>query len=94
VRWYRKAAGQGHAPAWTRLGRMYTFGDGVPQSDVRAYMWHGLAGDNKERSLLAAKMTPAQIAEAQRMSERCLRSNYKDCELPLVAPVIENDGNF
>lgn len=63
------------------LGVMYGIGRGVPHDYVQAHMWFNLAAsrypaspaqdrDNalKSRDFLAAKMTPAQIAEAQRLA--------------------------
>jgi uncharacterized protein len=53
---------------------MYIAGHGVPQDYVRAYMWLNLAavrGDAKIaklRDLTRALMTPAQIAEAQKLA--------------------------
>ena len=74
VAWFRKAADQGYADAQNDLGLMYANGQGVPQDYVRAHMWLNLAAarsddatDQKVRDDVAAKMTPAQIAEAQRM---------------------------
>jgi TPR repeat protein len=69
--WFRKAADQGHASAQYGLGYSYGNGQGVPQDYVSAYMWFNLAAAGggkdaaRERDVLAAKMTPAQIAEAQ-----------------------------
>ena len=78
MRWYRKAADQGNAAAQTSLGENYEKGQGVAQDYVMAHMWHNLAaseatGDRQEkyaaaRDDLAAKMTPEQIAEAQRLA--------------------------
>ncbi len=79
VKWFRKAAGQGHSRAQSNLGLMYIQGIGVPQDYVQAYMWFNLAALRsppgaehdiavKNRDILAAKMTPAQIAEAQRLA--------------------------
>jgi TPR repeat protein len=51
---------------------MYENGRGVTQDYVLAHMWLDLAGANGdaaaivERDLLASKMTPNQLAEAQR----------------------------
>jgi TPR repeat protein len=55
---------------------MYEQGRGVPQDYVESHMWYNLAasnasGDNREgftneRDHVAKKMTPEQIAEAQR----------------------------
>jgi uncharacterized protein len=82
LRWYREAAKQGHVEAQNALGNMYYHGLGVPPNYVLAYMWSNLAAINRQsRNEVAEKMTSAQIAEGQRMSERCLQSNYADCEL-------------
>ena len=74
--WYRKAAEQGDAHAQSKLGDMYNRGCGVPQDCAEAHMWLNLAasrasGDDRkeyagERDAVARKMTPLQIAEAQR----------------------------
>ena len=73
VKWYRKAAEQSNAIAQLYLGRMYVAGQGVPQDYVLAHKWLNLAAAQKstvtkERDLVAAKMTPGQIAEAQRLA--------------------------
>lgn len=83
VRWWRKAAERGNAEALYNLGVMYATGRGVAQNYVRAYMWATLAsraGGKSQKAaaslcdVLATKMTPAQIAEAQRLaSERKLK---------------------
>jgi TPR repeat protein len=74
IKWYRLAAGHGLSNARFNLGFMYEYGRGVPQDYVQAHMWYNLAavtGDAtsfKNRDLLAEKMTPMQIAEAQRLA--------------------------
>ena len=81
VMWYRKAAEQGVAAAQLNLGVRYDNGRGVPQDYVQAHMWFNLAAarflasetENREtavrnRDRVAAKMTVAQIAEAQRLA--------------------------
>ena len=46
MRWYRKAADQGHAHAQGNLGIMYSNGRGVAQSDdVEAVRWYRKAAD-------------------------------------------------
>ena len=73
--WYRKAADQGEAPAQGLLGTMYSLGKGVPQDYVQAHMWLNLAAARglpyaaNCRDFVTAEMTPAQIAEAQRLAE-------------------------
>jgi uncharacterized protein len=70
--WFRKAAEQGYALAQMSLGAMYVGGDGVPQDYVIAHMWFNLAAAGGEavefRDKLAKRMTPAQIAEAQKLA--------------------------
>jgi hypothetical protein len=78
VKWCRKAAYKGHATAQMLLGGMYHNGDGVKRDLVRSYMLFTLAASgfaaaksdnvNKTTSLrdiVAAKMTPEEIAKAQ-----------------------------
>jgi uncharacterized protein len=74
--WYREAADQGYAYAQDEVGSMYAKGQGVPQNYEQAYIWFDLAASregeattpSKNRDDVAAKMTPAQIAAAQRMA--------------------------
>ena len=79
VIWYRKAADQGYAKAQLGLGLMYSNGQGVPQDYIQAHMWWNLAASRytdptdradavKNRDLVAAKLTPAQVVEAQRLA--------------------------
>jgi hypothetical protein len=69
---YRSAAERGNANAQYFLGLKYADGQGVPQDYVQAHMWFSLAalaGDPdavKSRDLVAARMGPAQIAEARK----------------------------
>jgi hypothetical protein len=80
VKWYRKAAEQGHAESQLLLGTMYFTGQGVAQDYVTAHMWFnlasvGLTGETREtavgfRDQTASKMTPSQITEAQRLARK------------------------
>ena len=75
-----KAAEQGD-DAQTLVGVVYANGHGVPQDYVRAHMWFNIAAaaagasdasvrdSVKWRDLVATRMTPAQIAEAQRLAQ-------------------------
>ena len=88
MRLYGLAAAQGNADAQYNLGFMYDNGQGVAQDYVRAHMWYNLGAisgekDNKapaNRDSIAAKMTPAQIAEAQAMARKCQASDFKQCD--------------
>ena len=74
VRLNRPLAEQGNANAQYNLGTFYDNGLGVPQDKVRAYMWFSLSatqgreGAAAFRDLIARRMTPAQIAEAQKLA--------------------------
>ena len=58
----------------SKLGLMYEQGKGVPQDYVLAYMWLNLSAAQgqetavKVRDIVAGKMTPEQLAEAQRLA--------------------------
>jgi len=66
-------AEKGDAVAQVRLGHMYVNGQGVPQDYVTAHIWLSLSGAQgitdaiKERDAVERHMTPAQIAEAQKL---------------------------
>jgi hypothetical protein len=80
TKWYRLAADQGDPDAQYRLGLMYRAGQGLPRDDVRALMWLTLSvttGTPAEwfkatvggiRDTVARRMSPDQIAEAERLA--------------------------
>ena len=76
-KWRGLAADQGNATAQYNLGHMYDIGQGTPQDFVQAHMWFNLAAAAsrdetdradavRRRENLASRMTPSQVAEAQR----------------------------
>jgi TPR repeat protein len=84
--WFEKAAAQGVVWAQFRLGEMYLKGlGGLPKNLVQAHLWLSMAvtqGNNLsrlERDEVAKKMTPAQIAEAQRLAQQCQAQQFKGC---------------
>ena len=74
VTWYKKAAEQGHVSAQLNLGIMYGTGRGIPQNYKIAYILFNLAASNgdadatKNRNIAAAKLSPATIEDAQRIT--------------------------
>jgi TPR repeat protein len=72
--WFRRAAEQRDPLAFAKLGLMYAQGRGVPQDFIKAHMWYNLSASHGEkraaeaREALALQMTPAQVAEAQRLA--------------------------
>ena len=83
ARLYLLAANQGYARAQNDIGFMLGFGEGIPpQDDVEAYKWLTLAINRytarnqdrleqarKDLATLAKRMSPAQIAEAERRAK-------------------------
>jgi len=77
---YYLAADQGHREAQFMLSLLYAKGEGVPQDFVTALKWLDLSLASSEPTLIdfeearnlrdkiASQMTPAQIAEAQRLA--------------------------
>ena len=85
VKWYRLAAEQGVPKAQLHLGVRYGLGRGVLEDNVYAHMWSNIAASqgidkgSKARELVAKKMTPQQIGEAQKLARECVAKNYKGC---------------
>jgi TPR repeat protein len=80
VYWFTKAAEQGEADAMQNLGAIYLHGRGTPVDLVKAYMWYNIGasfdGMNKAlsafRSEVENKMTPEQVAKAQKLTREWL----------------------
>ena len=79
--WYTKAAESGDASAQNNLGSMYATGKAVTRDLVQAHKWYTLAAAHfppdeaafrdkavRNADTIAARMTPEQIAEAQRLA--------------------------
>ena len=85
VKWHTKAAEQGYSPAQNYLGVMYLNGEGVIQDNVYAHMWFNVANSigsemaRDNRDIAAKRMTPDQLAEAQRLARECVKKDYKNC---------------
>ncbi len=100
VKWYRRAAEQGHTSAQNNLGVMYEEGKGVPQDAVQAHLWFNLAAAQgveaarNNRDLVARRMTPSQLAQAQRWA-RAWRPKGTAAETPdsPVAPELYSTGS-
>lgn len=74
LKWYLKAANQGHSGAQFSLGLIYAYGRTIPKNLVLSYMWAQISianGSVEAAGFLdgvSKKMTPEQIAEAQRFA--------------------------
>ena len=75
AKWFKMAAEQGLADAQFIFGSICANGHGVPQDYVQAYRWFTLAAQQghqdarKLMGLIAQRMTPAQIAEAEALAK-------------------------
>ena len=83
VKWFRLSAEQGNADAQVFLGMLYGNGLGVDQDYVEAYKWLSIAdnGDKKGREgreQAEKHMTPAQIAEAQKLAREWMVKHQKN----------------
>ena len=82
AKWYKKAAEQGDSGAQNILGAMYERGKGIPKDFVEAYKWFSIAGETGSgrmhiEKLGKRKMTPGQIAEAQRLAREWMEKHQK-----------------
>lgn len=81
VRWYGRAAEQGDPDAQASLAAMYSAARGTSQNFVQAHKWYTVAAARfpasertkraqaiRNSELLAAKMSPAQVEEAQKLA--------------------------
>lgn len=89
LKWLKLAAPH-EMPAQYDIGLMYSKGDGVEQDYVRAYMWltfaaRSYAAADTAREILATKMTPQQILEAQNLPR-----NVKQATQSILIP--NNNG--
>ena len=85
VKWYRLAAEQGDAYGQFNLGFMYANGYGVIEDYVYALMWWYISSSNGNENAkeyieeFEEIMTTSQIKEAQRLSKKYIKKDYKRC---------------
>jgi TPR repeat protein len=79
AKWYQMAAEQGVADAQMNLAVFYHNGQGVQRDYIKAYMWYTIAIERGFepamipqciRAVLSNKMTPEQIAEANKLASK------------------------
>ena len=96
AKWLGRAGEQGVAGAQYYLGLSYRDGWGLTQNLVRAYKWVNLAAQGvagwkagkytETLNQLAEKMTPDQIAEAQRLAREWKPTTWEELEVRLQEP--------
>jgi TPR repeat protein len=93
AKWYRLAADQGLAVAQYTVGLMYSNGQGLPRDYVRAHMWLNLSAKKetenaeRDRDLVAQRMSPEQIAEAEKLARE-----WKPTKPPLETKTVGANG--
>ena len=80
AKWYKKSAEQGDSVAQNILGAMYEKGKGISKDFVEAYKWFSISGETgngrmHREKLGKREMTPAQIAEAQRLAREWMEKH-------------------
>ena len=91
VKWYRKAAEQGHDGAQFELGLSYQNGKGVPQSDTDAYIWLNISAENgaplngrgKAGELadgIRASLSVSQLEQAEKIAKHLQQQISKQVE--------------
>jgi TPR repeat protein len=107
MKWMRRAADQGDAEAQYMVGVMYYHGRGVQADSAEAYKWTSLAVSRssttknvewledarRKRNLLASRITPEQLADAQKfvqqwtaMTQPSITSAHAQSTQPQVDP--------
>lgn len=72
--WFERSAQQDYAKAQLNLGAMYAGGKGVKRDYIQAYKWLNVCaakGEQKcvvQRDLVAQKLKPKQLAQAQKLA--------------------------
>ena len=86
--WFRRAAAKHASAAQFNIAAYYEEGRAVPQDFTLAYLWYHLAAIGtddaeiqaravRERRLMAAKLTKAEISRARRMARKWLAEHPK-----------------
>ena len=79
IKWWTKAAEQNHLNAQYSLGLTYAKNMSVPDDLITAYKWANMAAASGHKeakkllNILRKRMTNAQIAEGQRLSEELIK---------------------
>ena len=83
VKWFERAANQGHVLAQANLPSYYWSGIGVPKDLSKAYFWAALAvaqGDENSKTTLeglSTQMTRAQVDAARMQADNWLRKHNR-----------------
>jgi TPR repeat protein len=81
VKWYRKAADQGHADARNNLGYAYKSGIGVAKDEIEAYAYYNLAGITSELARKnLAKLEELMSPDARLLGQQRAKQLQREAE--------------
>jgi TPR repeat protein len=84
-RWLVQAAIRGQVQAQSNLGSAFQAGRSFPQDLLKAYAWFSVAASTGDRvattnrDVVARKLTPQQLVQANEMAKRCPLEAFKSC---------------
>jgi TPR repeat protein len=102
MRWTRRSAEHGYAPAQALLGRLYARGERVPRDDEAAIAWLRKAADQglPEAQLdlgqmhAAGRVVPVSAAEARNWYLRAAQQGHSVAQARLGAMSLQGDGGL
>jgi TPR repeat protein len=83
LKWYQRAADQGHAKAQYHLGVLYSESDTVPADNMAALMWfilaeqQGYAEAKESGDLARSRLSAEQVAEVERRARARLQAQRR-----------------
>jgi TPR repeat protein len=83
LKWFEKAAELGHGDSQAQLGVMYFVGMRVTRDYIKALKWLNIASSlgvdvaPKYSDIVAVRMSPVQITEAQYLADEWLAEHFK-----------------
>lgn len=77
VRWLRKSADQGYAPAQALLGEMYEAGQGAPGSVLEAFVLYSLAAEQENQEQIFGKAGAAELLAKRTRAEQSLTAEER-----------------
>lgn len=86
IKWYKRAASQGHSKAQFFLANKFCQGHGTPKNMLRCYVWlemsrlKGFEGVDEIIKSVKQRMTKEQIAKGEELASKCWESKFKDCD--------------
>ncbi len=100
VRWYTRAAEQGHARAQSELGEMYATGSGVEQNDIEAVRWFAKAAERSDDVAMSnlalmyydGRGVPKDHAETARWLRRAGEQGLAQAQYNLACLYANGDG--